>query len=225
MPNLDDRDDKLWTEAEFLALPPSPGKTELIDGELILDSGAHWPADDMDETDHLWSYEEFMASPESNLRIELIDGELIRHPPLDFAHQLRLGAVAAALTEWKRTRSPQPDVCIGSLDVRMGAWRVLQPDVLVHVQPLPRPVATPITAIPDLCVEIVMGNRVYDRITKRFVYADAGVREYWTVVPDLGFVERWTGDRLATREECRERLVTPLLPGFELGVTALLKEP
>jgi Uma2 family endonuclease len=177
------------------------------------------------ETDKLWSYAEFMALPESNLRIELIDGELIRQPSLDVPHQVRLGRMALALTQWEKTRSPVPDICIGSLDVRLGPWRILQPDLFVYVEPLRRPVVTPLTAIPDLCIEIVMGDRVYDRITKRQVYAEAGVREYWTVVAQLGFVERWTGDRLATRQECRERLVTPLLPGFELDVTELMKEP
>ena len=34
-------------------------------------------------------------------------------------------------------------------------------------------------------------------------------------------VERWTGPGLATREEYREVLVTPLLPGFALDVAKL----
>jgi Uma2 family endonuclease len=225
MPRPDNSRDRLWTEAEFLALPRSAEKIELIDGELIRESEGHWPDGDACETNRLWSYDEFMALPESSLRIELLDGELIRQPPLDFAHQQRLASVASALSEWRSARSPKPDVCVGSLDVRMGPWRVVQPDAFVYVQPLPRPVPTPITVVPDLCVEIVMNDRVYDRITKRLVYAEAGVREYWTVVPRLGFVERWTGERLRTREECTERLVTPLLPGFELDVTGLLKEP
>ena len=80
----------------------------------------------------------------------------------------------------------------------------------------------PIERIPDLCIEVVSTRRVYDRVTKRLAYAKAGVAEYWTVVQDLGFVERWTGPHLAVREKLRERLVTPLLPGFVLDVHALL---
>ena len=54
------------------------------------------------------------------------------------------------------------------------------------------------------------------------MYAEAGVRELWTVVRKTQIVERWTGPGLATREECRESLATPLLPGCELEVAALL---
>lgn len=81
----------------------------------------------------------------------------------------------------------------------------------------------PIERIPDLCFEIVSSRRVYDRVTKRLAYAEVGVTEYWTVVKDLGFVERWTAPRLTTREEVRDRLTTPLLPGLELDVQALFQ--
>jgi Uma2 family endonuclease len=109
------------------------------------------------------------------------------------------------------------------LDVRFGAGRILQPDLLVFLDPLPRGVKTPIERIPDLCVEVVSRRHAYDRITKRRMYAEAGVREMWTIIGSQRLVERWTGDGLATLEECRERLTTPLLPGFELDVRGLFE--
>jgi Uma2 family endonuclease len=119
---------------------------------------------------------------------------------------------------------PCCEVCLSPLDVRFAPGRILQPDLLLFKEPLARPVTMPIDRIPELCIEIVATQRVYDRVTKRLACAEAGVKEYWTVVQDLGFVERWTGQGLGAREELRDTLVTPLLPGFELDVKALLAE-
>ena len=63
-------------------------------------------------------------------------------------------------------------------------------------------------------------GRVYDRVTKRSVYATSGVAEYW-VVDASGFVERWTGPGLAQREEIDGTLASPLLPELELEVASL----
>jgi Uma2 family endonuclease len=61
---------------------------------------------------------------------------------------------------------------------------------------------------------------VHDRVTKRMIYAASGVREYWIVEPS-GLVERWSGAGLAEVEEARDRLATPLLPGFRLDLKRL----
>lgn len=177
------------------------------------------------DTARLWTEAEFMALPETTRKTELLDGEVICEPTADFGHQARAKMLSHLLDDWAATRQPRPDVCIAALDVRFAPGRILQPDVFVYVQPMPRPVRMPISVIPDLCIEIVSRDRVYDRVTKRQVYAQAGVREYWTVVAQLGFVERWTGPGLAEREELRDALTTPLLPGFRLDVAELLKEP
>ena len=165
---------------------------------------------------------EFFALPVTKTKTELFDGELICEPSPGFGHQDQVGRLYLLLATWAATHAPGCDVCLAPLDVRFARGRILQPDLLLFREPLARPVAMPIERIPDLCIEIVSTRRVYDRVTKRLAYAEAGVREYWTVVQDLGFVERWTGPRLAIREELRDRLVTSLLPGFELDVQALL---
>jgi Uma2 family endonuclease len=79
----------------------------------------------------------------------------------------------------------------------------------------------PITRVPDLCIEVVSRDRTYDRVTKRLVYAEAGVREMWTVLPAWPLVKRWTGARLERREELRETIESSLLPGFSMNVAAL----
>ena len=176
------------------------------------------------DTQRLWTEAEFLALPESKNRTELLDGECISEPSADFDHEERAARLWLALRGWAAQRDPRPDVCKAALDVRFAPGRILQPDVFVYLQPLPRPVRMPIETIPDLCIEVVSRDRVYDRVTKRQIYAAAGVREYWTVVAELGFVERWTGPGLDAREELRDTLETPLLPAFKLDLAELMKE-
>ena len=76
------------------------------------------------------------------------------------------------------------------MDVRFAPDRILQPDAMVFLAALGRDVTSPIQRIPELCIEVLSSNRTYGRGTKRFMYAEAGVAEYWIVDPaglvDLG---------------------------------------
>ena len=171
--------------------------------------------------DRIWTEEEYLALPESIQRMELLDGELVCEPSPGLAHQEHVGALFAALRSWAQSCSPSPSVLLGPLDIRFAPGRILQPDVCVFLEPLPRDTATPIVRVPDLCIEVVSQRRTYDRVTKRLIYAEAGVREMWTLLPTGQTVERWTGPRLERREELRDRVVSPLLPGFSLAIATL----
>lgn len=163
---------------------------------------------------------EFLALPMSMQRTELLDGEVIVAPSPSTRHQLTCRRLTMALASWADN---QPTPCFvgqSPLDVRFGPSRILQPDVFVILGAVDPDLEGPVQRVPELCVEIVSENRVYDRITKRLIYAAAGVQEYWTVEP-YGLIERWTGDGLAIMEEIRDRLTTPLLPGLVLDVAAL----
>ena len=165
---------------------------------------------------------EFLALPESMDHIELIDGEVIVSPAPSYGHQEVLGRLVLALRLWARARPAGEEVVVGQspLDVRFGEGRILQPDAFVLFGHLARDHEGPIDRVPALCVEVLSRDRVYDRVTKRAVYATAGVREYWTVHP-AGLIERWTGPNLPDRDEVGDLLTTPLLPGFELSLPEL----
>jgi Uma2 family endonuclease len=164
--------------------------------------------------------EEFLALPESTNKVELLDGEVIVPPAPTFEHQKLLRRLVAALERWEEASSIAVEICQATLDVRFGAGRILQPDAFVLFGRVPLDHQGPIDQIPALCVEVISGDRAYDRVTKRAIYANAGVQEYWTVHPG-GLIERWTGPDLMTREEVRETLTTPLLPGFTLDLAQL----
>jgi Uma2 family endonuclease len=166
---------------------------------------------------------EFLSLPESMRPIELVDGELVRAPSPSFWHQEVLARLVLALRTWASNCPQQATVVQAPLDVRFGPDRILQPDAMVFLTRLARDVKGPVLRIPEICIEVLSSNRAYDRVTKRFLYAEAGVAEYWIVDP-AGLIERRSGPGLARREEISDRLTSGLLPGFELDVRDLLAD-
>lgn len=167
----------------------------------------------------LVSEAEFLALPESMERVELLDGEVIASPSPHVRHQEIVRRLLVALSLWARDRD-EVFVGLSPQDVRFGPSRILQPDLFVILGTVSLDLKGPIDRVPDLCIEVLSGQRVYDRVTKRLVYAGAGVREYWCVDHDL--VERWHGPGLSAVEEVRDHLCSPLLQGFAADVRELL---
>jgi Uma2 family endonuclease len=165
---------------------------------------------------------EFLSLPESLERNELIDGEVIVAPSPLFWHQEILRRIVLALGKWAEGRNGVT-VAQAPLDVRFGPNRILQPDAMVFLAHIDRAQPGPIDRVPEICVEVLSSNRVYDRVTKKFVYATAGVSEYWLADP-AGFIERWSGPGLGRDETIAERLSSSLLPGFELDVPRLFAD-
>lgn len=163
---------------------------------------------------------EFLSLPESMERIELLDGEVIVSPSPTFWHQEVLARIITSLRTWAKAQTGPVTVGMSPLDVRVAPGRILQPDAFVLLATVPRDHAGPIDRVPELCIEVLSQDRTYDRVTKRLVYAAAGVREYWVVEP-AGLIERWTGEGLSRSEEVRGRMTTPLLPGFTLDLDAV----
>lgn len=165
---------------------------------------------------------EFLELPESTMPIELVDGEVIVSPSPSFWHQEVLTRLVERLRSWASIASLPVTIAQAPLDVRFAPGRILQPDAMVFLDRLPRDVSMPIDRVPEICVEVLGGDRAYDRLTKRYLYAEAGVREYWIVEP-AGLIERRSGPSLSRGEELTDRLTSPLLPGFELAVAELFE--
>lgn len=163
----------------------------------------------------------FLRLPESMNKVELLDGEVVAAPSPSYRHQLILTRIVIALQAWAERQSRPTTVCQSPLDVRFGSMRILQPDAFVLFGRVPIAHRGPITRIPHLCVEILSDDRVYDRVTKRLLYAAAGVSELWIADPAARLIERWTGQGLATSTVVTRRLRTPLLPGFSLETRRL----
>lgn len=166
---------------------------------------------------------EFLALPESNERIELVDGEVVMSPSSTYRHQLLSKRLVERLSEWIRANDAPHVVLYAPLDIRLAAGRIVQPDIVVFKEALPPDVSMPIDTLPTLCVEVLSTNRVYDRVTKRMLYAAAGIPEYWCVDPAGGVLERFSGENLSVAERHEDRMTTPLLPGLSLDVPSLFQ--
>jgi Uma2 family endonuclease len=167
---------------------------------------------------------EFLRLPESMNKVELLDGEVVVAPNPTYWHQAILGRVVVALHAWADHQPRGMTVCQSPLDVRFGPGRILQPDAFVLSGRVARTQRGPIDRVPLLCIEVLSEDRVYDRVTKRLLYAAAGVKELWIIDTAAVTIERWTGKDLTASTVVRRRLVTPLLPGFSLDLRRLFAD-
>lgn len=171
----------------------------------------------------LISEDEFLALPESVQKTELVCGELVVSPAPNRRHQRVVVRLVHILEAWAETRRPA-EIGTAPQDLRLGPDRIVQPDVAVWLGGVDIE-ATVITRIPDLVVEVISSDRVYDRVTKRLLYGDAGVPEYWVVDPLARRVERFAGPRLneTLRLEGEARLQSRVLPGVALDLAELFE--
>jgi Uma2 family endonuclease len=142
-----------------------------------------------------WTYDELFSLPDDGRRYEIIEGELCEMPSSTSAHGVTirnllflLGPVIEALRGWLLT---------APLGVFFPGADPVQPDIVVL---LPESnaslVVRGIEGAPDLLVEVLShSNRGHELLTKRALYARAGVREYWIVDPASRSVEVLTLDR------------------------------
>lgn len=138
------------------------------------------------------SEDEFLSLPESMDRIELLDGEVIVSAAPSPLHQHVLGELLIRFRAWQLVHPPA-SVGLAPLDVRIAPGRIVQPDLFLVLPGFSPRASAPLDLVPDLVVEVVSAKRSYDRITKRSIYADAGVAEYWIVDPFLEQIEQVSG--------------------------------
>ena len=162
--------------------------------------------------------DEFLTLPESHEHVELIDGEVILAPSPSAVHQKILRELTFRLESWCRQNKPA-ELGLSPLDLRIGPSRIVQPDLFIVSGGFPSDV-TPVNVQPALVIEVLSFNRAYDRITKRHLYAEAGIAEYWIVDPIGRNIERVRG--VATIERVADgALATAELPGLEIDVVSL----
>ncbi|MDP2314423.1 MAG: Uma2 family endonuclease [Pseudomonadota bacterium] len=164
--------------------------------------------------------EEFFELPESHDHIELLDGEVILAPAPTSAHQILVHYLSIELGLWARQHRPA-FVGLSPFDVRIAPGRVVQPDLFVLLDGLPSQQGV-FHGVPGLTIEVLSDDRRYDRLAKRLVYAEAGVKEYWIVDRRRRLIEVVRG--LETVAEIEDRLASELLPGFTLDVKALFED-
>ena len=159
-----------------------------------------------------------MARPESRQKVELLDGEVFVSPSPAPYHQRVLGTLYILLDRWAEAHPPA-EIGLAPLDLKVAEGRIVQPDLLVLAEGFPPGNKLPLCASPALVVEILSQNRAHDRLTKRAVYAQARIPEYWIVDIEARSVELISG--LETLEQITSGGVTSrVLPDLDLPLEA-----
>lgn len=173
--------------------------------------------------------EEFLALPESVLPIEYVHGEIIISPTPTVAHQAILRNISFALHEFVK-RTATGSIFFSPLDVVLPSGDVVQPDAffLTSEESARASSAKRVQGAPSLVVEILSpGSVKHDAITKRNLYEQNGVREYWIVDPETKTIAQMIlRDNHYELTELTESdmIRSAVLTGFEMTVTAVMSD-
>ena len=148
-------------------------------------------------------------------------------PAPSFYHQEVTLRFYRQLYDWV-TRYKLGKVVSGPIDMVLSPHRVTQPDVAFISQGRLGIITSTINGPVDLAAEVVsLGNRNRDRIEKRDLYEQYGVREFWLIDPEAQTVEVLFLEngryQLFLRCTNGQTAASKLLPGFEVLVTPLFK--
>jgi Uma2 family endonuclease len=183
----------------------------------------------MPATPRLYTYTELVAEmPETNQPHELWDGELIMSPTPSFFHQEIAFRFHRALHDW--VKAHQLDKVIGApLDMVLSPHRAVQPDVAFIAGERLDIIQRVLMGPADLVAEVVsLQGRSRDRIEKRDLYEQHGVKEYWIIDPEPETVDvlALEGGRyeLVKRSQIGEVAASRLLLGFEINLDLLFRE-
>jgi Uma2 family endonuclease len=180
------------------------------------------------ETQRLYTYDELAAEmPETNQPHELWDGELIMAPAPFFDHQKTVLRFYRRLDDWVSSRN-LGEVVTSPIDMVLSPHRAVQPDVAFIAKDRLAIIQRVIMGPADLVAEIVsLQGRSRDRIEKRDLYEQHGVKEYWIIDPEAQTVEvlALVSGRyeLVQRSLPGETSSSRLLPGFEVSVGDLFR--
>ncbi len=171
----------------------------------------------------LYTYNELVAEmPESSQPTELWDGELIMSPAPSFFHQKIVFRSQKALNDWVVARR-LGEVVGAPIDMVLSPHRVVQPDVAFIAKERLNIIERAIMGPADLVLEVIsLGGRNRDRIEKRDLYEQYGVKEYWIIDPESETVDvlELVNGRFELGMRCinGQSAASRLLPGFEIAL-------
>lgn len=179
----------------------------------------------------LLSYEDYLNEGEINLRYDILDGvRVITRPTRQ--HQRIVGNTSVSFRQAAFARE-QGETFVAPCDVliRYAPLRVRQPDVLFIsdaqlAKCSPENVAEPITAAPELVVEVLSPSETRStREAKIRDYCLIGVKECWVLSPDEQTVEvlllSSDGENSVAVYHQGETVASVTFPGLTVAVAAI----
>jgi len=172
-----------------------------------------------------WTDDDLLALPDDGRRYEIIEGTLYETPSPTWAHQTVLFNLTVLLAPFVQALGGF--LRFAPFDVFFPGADPVQPDIVIVLpdgngRPLQRGIKGP----PDLVIEVLSpSNRGHDLLTKRALYARAGVREYWVADREARTLQTLVldGDVLRGHQTAAgdEPVASPLLPAATFPVSAL----
>jgi len=166
-----------------------------------------------------WTYEDLLALPEDGERYEIIEGVLYKMPAASMDHaDITTNLMVYIFGPLMRALGIR--VYTAPVDVFIRGGNPVQPDILVLLaEQLALRSQRGIEGPPALVVEVLSpSNHMRDQVTKRDLYARAGVAEYWIVSPEAMSVEILIldGERYVVHARVGgdEPLISPTLPAL-----------
>jgi Uma2 family endonuclease/predicted DNA-binding transcriptional regulator AlpA len=130
------------------------------------------------------TYQDYLELPEeTGYRYEVLDGVLVKAPSPIVMHQRVLRNLLSILAAYFAQADPNGEVFLAPLDVTLGDYTVVQPDIFYIASGQEDLVLRErINGPPTLVVEILSPSTSRkDRLTKLRIYQEAGVPHYWLV--------------------------------------------
>ncbi len=130
--------------------------------------------------------------PEDNNRYEVVGGELLVTPSPRLWHQVIVSRLAETVQSYLR-QYPVGFLFASPADISWNSDTLVQPDVFVADLDEVRTLDWHQVQHLLLTVEVLSPTTArYDRFTKRRLYQEVGIPDYWIVDPDEKVVEVWT---------------------------------
>ena len=156
-------------------------------------------------------------------RYELIEGELYMVPAPGFYHQTISMNISHPLKEFVKENN-LGTVLYAPFDVVLSETDVVQPDIIfVSKKRMVLMTEKNLRGAPDLAIEILSSStKERDKLVKKRLYMEYGVKEFWIVDPDKRAVEvmvlKETGFETFGIYFMEDKLISPLLKGFGLDL-------
>ena len=118
------------------------------------------------------------------------------------------------------------EIITAPIDVVLSPHRVVQPDVAFIAKERLGIIQGAIMGAPDLVAEVIsLGGHIRDRIEKKDLYEQYGVKEYWIIDPepctvDIHFLDS-SHYELVMRAGNHQMASSRLLAGFQVPLTEL----
>jgi Uma2 family endonuclease len=170
----------------------------------------------------------YIEHPPRERWTQLIGGRIIVSAPKVW-HQRVVGDLFFELESWVRSDSGCGEASL-PINIRVTDFDVFVPDLVWYANPeVLEPHAPAQLVLPDLVIEARSPSTwVYDVGVKRTRYEEHGVRELWLVDHEAIMVFRRSEPEtpqfdIELELGLDDTLTSPMLPGFELPVTDLLR--